>query len=121
MWDVVDTPDFRRWRESLPEEHEARVLFLQKLLAQQGPTLGRPHVDTVSDSDYRNMKEMRPTDTLRGFFAFDPQRRAVLLCGGDKAGKGSERIWYKKMIRKADTLFGRHLEHQKQMDSRGRK
>ena len=111
MWDVVDTSDFRQWRESLPKQHEARVLFLQELLAQKGPTLGRPHVDTVSDSRYRNMKEMRPTDTLRGFFAFDGQRQAVLLCGGDKAGAGSERTWYRKMIRKADALHDRHLAH----------
>ena len=111
MWDVIDTPDFRQWRESLPKQHEARVLFLQELLAKEGPSLGRPNVDTLSNSRYRNMKELRPTDTLRGFFAFDPQRRAVLLCGGDKAGEGSERTWYKKMIRKADALYDRHLAH----------
>ncbi len=118
MWEVVDTPDFRKWRESLSKQQKARVAFFQLLLAEKGPSLGRPHVDTVSNSRHPNMKEMRLTDTLRAFFAFDPQRRAVLLCGGDKAGKGSERIWYKKMIRKADALFERHLAHQRR-SSRG--
>ncbi len=121
MWEVVETPDFSEWRESLPKQHQARVLFLQRLLAEQGPSLGRPHVDTVSNSRHANMKEMRPTDTLRGFFAFDSQRRAVLLCGGDKAGKGGERTWYRQKIRKADTLFDRHLAHQRRLERRGRK
>ena len=58
------------------------------------------------------MKEMRPTKTLRGFFAIDPQQRVILLCGGDKAKGGSERSWYKRMIRKADALFDRHLSAQ---------
>ena len=86
-------------------------MFLEVLLQRQGPTLPRPHADRVYGSRHSNMKEMRPTDTLRVFFAFDPQRRAVLLCGGDKAGQGSERVWYRKMIRKADALFDRHLAH----------
>lgn len=112
MWKVVDTPDFREWRESLPKQQQARVALVQLLLEQQGPSLGRPYADVVFNSRHSNMKEMRPTETLRGFFAFDTQRRAVLLCGGDKAGKGSQRTWYKRMIRRADALFDRHLAHQ---------
>ena len=111
MWALVDTPDYVKWRDSLPKRYQGRVAYLQLLLAQTGPTLGRPNADTVSGSRHRNMKELRPTDTLRIFYAFDPQRRAVLLCGGDKAGQGSERTWYKKMIRKADALYDRHLYH----------
>ena len=56
------------------------------------------------------MKELRPSDTLRGFFAFDTQQRAILLCGGDKARSGGRRSWYRKMIRRADALLDQHLE-----------
>ncbi len=38
-------------------------------------------------------------------FAFDSRRRALLLAAGDKSG-GSERRFYREMIRKADTLPG---------------
>ena len=78
---------------------------------EEGPALGRPHADTVSDSRHANMKELCPTATLRAFYAFDHQRRAVLLCECDKAAKNSQRSWYKRMIRKADTLFDQHLAH----------
>ena len=110
MWELLDTQEFRDWRRSLPVRDQARLARLQQLLAERGPQLGRPHVDSVSDSRHSNMKELRPSDTLRGFFAFDPQQRAILLCGGDKARSGGRRPWYRKMIRRADALLDRHLE-----------
>ena len=41
-------------------------------------------------------------------FAFDPERKAVLLIAGDKAGV-SERRFYRRLIAKADERFDRHL------------
>ena len=51
--------------------------------------LGRPNVDTLEGSDFANMKELRfRLDGLWRFaFAFDPSRRAIILCGGNKLGK----------------------------------
>ena len=57
------------------------------VLEQQGPSLGRPLVDTVYDSKFTNMKELRIQhrgNPLRAFFAFDPKRQAIVLCIGDK-------------------------------------
>jgi hypothetical protein len=42
-------------------------------------------------------------------FAFDPLRRAVLLCGGSKAG-GSERLFYRRLIKLADKRFAKYLD-----------
>ena len=42
----------------------------------------------------------------RTFFAFDPQRRGVVLIGGDKTGDAR---FYPRMIAEADALFARHL------------
>ena len=42
-------------------------------------------------------------------FAFDPRRRAILLVGGDKSG-GSQKRFYKQLIKKADARFGAHIE-----------
>jgi hypothetical protein len=42
-------------------------------------------------------------------FAFDPERAAILLVGGDKSGVGSGRF-YKGLIKRADTRFDQHLE-----------
>jgi hypothetical protein len=53
------------------------------------------------------MKELRVTQTMRIFFAFDPSRAAILLIGGDKAGKTKR--FYKKMIPVADRIYDQHL------------
>ena len=107
VWEVLDTQEYREWRASLSDRDKARLVRLQQRLATDGPRLGRPHVDSVSGSKHSNMKELRPSPALRGFFAFDSERRAILLCGGDKAGIGG-RSWYNKMVRQADALFDRH-------------
>jgi hypothetical protein len=57
------------------------------------------------------MKELR-FDAAGGVwriaFAFDPKRRAILLVAGDKSG-GSEKRFYRELIRKADQRFDAHL------------
>src|ERR1700690_3416633 len=58
-----------------------------------------------------NMKELRfdaADGVWRFAFAFDPKRRAILLCGGDKSG-GSEKRFYRQLIGKADDRFDAHL------------
>ena len=40
--------------------------------------------------------------------SYDPIRRAMLPVTGDKSG-GSERRFYRELIRKADERFDRHL------------
>jgi hypothetical protein len=56
------------------------------------------------------MKELRVQSKgrpLRAFFAFDPQRSAILLCAGDKTG--DEKRFYKEMIKLADAEYRKHL------------
>jgi len=77
---------------------------------------GRPYVDSVKGSRYLNMKELRPTPTIRIFFAFDPRRMAVLLIGGDKAGKTKR--FYRQMISKADKVYDAHLRRIKEEPSK---
>jgi hypothetical protein len=58
------------------------------------------------------MKELRlaPADDWYRFaFAFDPRRRAIVLCGGGKGGRSQERF-YRTLIARADARFGRWLE-----------
>ena len=62
-----------------------------------GPQLGRPHADTLKGSKHANMKELRfeaSDGEWRAAFAFDPERKAILLVAGDKSG-GSEKRFYK--------------------------
>ncbi len=66
-----------------------------ELLAERGPSLGRPAVDRITGSELHNLKELRPGSAgkteIRILFIFDPQRRAVLLVAGDKAGSKLEK------------------------------
>jgi hypothetical protein len=57
------------------------------------------------------MKELRFSAAggeWRVAFAFDPRRKAILLVAGDKSG-GSEKRFYRELIRKADERFDAHL------------
>lgn len=85
--------------------------------ATRDRNLGRPLVDSVQGSRHRNMKELRPGSTgrteVRVLFAFDRERRAILLVGGDKSNDWSG--WYKVNIPIADE---RYAEHQAQIVQR---
>ncbi len=57
------------------------------------------------------MKELRfhaANGVWRVAFAFDPKRQAILLVAGDKSG-GSEKRFYRDLIRKADVRYDAHL------------
>ena len=94
--------------EGLTDQEQRKVVASVEALQELGPTAGRPLVDTVEGSKHPNMKELRVTQTMRVFFAFDPQRVAILLIGGDKAGKTKR--FYKRMIPKADQIYDEHLQ-----------
>ena len=100
-------PEFR----SLPRQVQDEIYSTGRLLERFGPQLGRPHVDTLNGSRHANMKEMRfgaADGKWRVAFAFDPARKAVLLVAGDKSG-GSERRFYRALVRRADGRFHQHL------------
>lgn len=110
---VVDLHD-----EFVPEyallEEEVRVEFIAhiNLLREYGPGLGRPCVDTLSNSKYANMKELRFNSSggvWRFAFAFDPKRHAIIFCGGDKSGV-NKKVFYKDLIEKADRRFDAHIQ-----------
>ena len=110
-WRVRIAEEFEPEMSVLPLEVRRAILAHSRLLRQFGPQLGRPRVDALNGSRHANMKEMRFSAAggeWRVAFAFDPDRRAMLLVAGDKSG-GSERRFYRELIRKADERFGRHL------------
>ena len=105
-------PEFFALQEDVRMEILALTLFLQ----QFGPQLGRPRVDTLGGSRHANMKELRfgaADGEWRVAFAFDTKRKAILLVAGDKSG-GSERRFYRELIRRADDRFDSHLARLKE-------
>jgi hypothetical protein len=112
MWLVEIGDEFDPELEELPLEVQEELAAMIRLLQKFGPQLSRPRADTLKKSKHANMKELRfdaADGVWRVAFAFDPQRKAILLVAGDKSG-GSEKRFYKELIRKADIRFDAHLE-----------
>ena len=110
-WAVEFHDDFVPEFRSLHQQVQDEIYAIAHLLEHSGPQLGRPRVDTLNGSRHANMKEMRfsAADGLwRLAFAFDPERKAILLIAGDKSGSSARRF-YRALIRKADERFDRHL------------
>lgn len=82
-------------------------------LREYGPTYGattRRHVGTLTSLSYSNLKELRFNceGVWRFVFAFDPQRSAILLVGGDKEGE-KEKLFYERLIGVAERRYASHL------------
>ncbi|MGB6722013.1 MAG: type II toxin-antitoxin system RelE/ParE family toxin [Terracidiphilus sp.] len=112
QWEVIFHDEFFEEFGAWAEVVQDAVLSSLGKLRMFGPSLGRPSVDTLKESEYPNMKEIR-VDAEGGVwriaFAFDPKRRAILLTGGNKTGISKDRF-YSMLIRVADARYGRFLK-----------
>ncbi|HXA49106.1 MAG TPA: type II toxin-antitoxin system RelE/ParE family toxin [Candidatus Acidoferrum sp.] len=109
-WVVQIGDEFEPEFDLLRKDVQIEILALSRLLQKFGPQLGRPRVDTLKGSRHANMKELRfsaADGEWRVAFAFDAKRKAILLVAGDKSG-GSEKRFYRELIRKADDRFDAH-------------
>jgi hypothetical protein len=110
MFEIEHTDEFEEWWNDLSEKEQKDLAKDVMVLGQLGPSLGRPRVDSIKNSDFKNMKELRTQSggsPIRTFFAFDPRRSVILLIGGDKTGDDK---FYDKMIPIADKLYREHLK-----------
>lgn len=84
------TEEFRRWYETVSGRDQERIRAAVEKLVQDG-------------------KELRPLgSSIRILFVFDPRRTAVLLLGGDKAGRWN--TWYAENVPKAEALYREYLD-----------
>ncbi len=110
-WTVLFHEAFDTEFSSLSEDRQDELLAHARMLAAFDPNLGRPTVDSLKGSRPSNMKELRFSwhgQAWRIAFAFDPQRQAILLVGGDKGG-ADQRRFYKRLISVADARYDDHL------------
>ncbi len=110
-WEVITRTLFDVWYEKQTDDVQEEIAAYLLIREEIGPQLGRPHVDQVKASEYKNMKELRVQvggHPFRAFFAFDPERKAIVLCAGDKKGE-DEKLFYKRMIKIADAEFTSYL------------
>jgi len=111
IWSVVFHPEFAAEFADFGRSTQNAIAALALLLEEFGPQLGRPYADTLVGSRHSNMKELRcdaDGGLWRVAFAFDPERKAVLLIACDKRGVKQQRF-YKKLIARADERFDAYL------------
>jgi hypothetical protein len=121
-WQVEFEDAFEAEFLAFDQSVQDALLAVARLLIDYGPQLGRPYADTLKGSRHANMKELRfeaADGEWRAAFAFDPQRKAVLLVAGDKSG-GSQKRFYKQLIATADRRFSAHLERLKAATKKGK-
>jgi hypothetical protein len=109
-WEIIFHEKFTEWFFGEEPEVQDSIAMVLDILEVQGASLGRPYVDTIKGSTFSNMKELRVQhdgNPYRLLFAFDPQRQAVLLLGGNKRG---DKRWYDINIPIADQRFAEYLE-----------
>ena len=117
MWNIEYTY-IEEWLDTLDNEAVSMIFAALERLQEEGPNLGRPLVDTLSNTNVKNLKELRPASPkgseMRIIFAFDPKRSAIMLLGGDKAkGKNNKSKWadwYRRNIPRAEKIFREHLD-----------
>ncbi|MFF7361206.1 type II toxin-antitoxin system RelE/ParE family toxin [Streptomyces sp. NPDC008125] len=82
------------------------------------PPARRPHHRITGSPDHRitlpNLKELRPgskgDSEVRMLFVFNPERNAVILVGGNKAGNWSG--WYRTAIKEAEAAYQAYTEEE---------
>ena len=118
IWEIITSESYDDWFQEQTEDDKALIRSKAYLLSEYGPNLCRPHADTLKGSKkLSNLKELRAqTDAhvFRVAYIFDPDRKGLLLIGGDKKGK-NQRKFYKNLIREAEHIYAAYLEKRTKM------
>ena len=112
QWEVVFHDEFAKEVRQFSQTVREKLKAAATILSEDGPRLGRPFADTLKGSRHGNMKELRfdaDGGAWRIAYAFDPQRKAILLAGGNKSGMTKTRF-YRNLLRIADERFDQHLQ-----------
>jgi hypothetical protein len=117
--EVEYTDEFGGWWDGLSAEEQDSVARVVRLLQERGPTLPFPLSSGIEGSKHRHMRELRIQHAGRPYrvlYAFDPNRIALLLIGGDKSGRSE---WYEEYVPIADRLYDEHLRILEEARKRG--
>jgi hypothetical protein len=114
-WEIYLVNEVRDWLDTLDPTTHARVVQAIDTLAEAGPGLGRPLIDTIHGSTIANLKELRP-GTVRILFVFDPWRSSILLVAGDKTGRWND--WYREAIPLAEHRYEIYLKERAEEEGR---
>jgi len=113
MVEVIATDEFLEWFDALEKVHSLSVAVAVTKLETEGVALGHPASSAINGCSFalRELRVKSSGHALRVFYAFDPQRDAVLIIGGDKTGQNSD-DFYKRMIAVSERIWKEYLAEQ---------
>jgi hypothetical protein len=107
--DIEFTDEFNGWWNGLTVEEQDSVARIVQLLEAKGLALGHPYSSQIKGSKHGHMRELRiqhKGQPYRVFYAFNPERNAILLIGGDKTGNDR---FYELYVPLADAIYDAHI------------
>lgn len=110
MVEVVGTEAFEAWFLALGDADTDAVKVAVDLLEVRGLALGFPWSSALRGSRHalRELRVQSRGRPIRIAYAFDPERRAVVLLGAHKAG-GKERF-HRWFVREAEARWEDYLD-----------
>ncbi len=108
MVEVVGTDEFAEWFNALDDGDKDDVARIVDMLEDMGVTLPFPYSSAIEGSRYplRELRIKASGKQFRVFYAFDPERQAALLIGGNKTGNDR---FYETFIPKAERIWEEYL------------
>jgi hypothetical protein len=112
MIQVIATDEFVAWYDGLADVDVDAVNRAVLRLEQEGVALGFPHSSAIMGWNHaiRELRVQSQGRPLRLFYAFDTERNAVVIIGGDKTGDDR---FYERMQGPTEAIWTRYLEERK--------
>lgn len=109
------TDEFEAWMDTLTHREHREVIHAIEMLRELGLQLGHPYSSAIKGSRFplRELRPKRGDSPLRPIYAFDPNRDALLLIGGDK---DADKRMYERIIPLAEKLWEQHLKNVAERD-----
>lgn len=109
---LILSENFKIWRDGLNNAELEDIQASLYLLRTMGVNLPYPHSSKIYYSPIKtdHMRELRiqhKGKPYRILYAFDPERKAVILLGGDKS---KNKNWYKKHVPLADKIYQEYIK-----------
>jgi hypothetical protein len=111
MVEVLGTGEFEEWFLGLGAADSRAVVRVIGLLEARGLALGFPSSSAIEGvrHAFRELRVQSSGHPLRIIYAFDPQRQALLILGGDKTGDDR---FYVRMLPRAEAIWEKYLRDQ---------
>jgi hypothetical protein len=124
-WEVFFHDEFDPEFDAFSRDVQDELFAAAAAVRQLGPAAGRPHVGTLENPKHPNMKELRfkannGAEIWRAAFAFDAERKAIILVAADKQGVDAKRF-SRNLLKTANKRFDKHLRDLKALEAAQRK